>query len=106
MELTVYKYFELCYDLLPFPVEVFNEKGFVVYVNNAFSKKWGYSLSELNGYSYSTDTELAKRNITQKIDDVFKNKNTYHLRTILTQDCSVEKRLHLSLEHYYFSGRI
>jgi len=83
MELTVYKYFELCYDLLPFPVEVFNRKGFVFYVNNAFSKKWGYSLSELNGYSYSTDTELAKRNITQKIDDVFKNKKTLLLKNYI-----------------------
>jgi signal transduction histidine kinase/ActR/RegA family two-component response regulator len=80
---TVYKYFELCYDLLPFPVEVFNRKGFVFYVNNAFSKKWGYSLSELNGYSYSTDTELAKRNITQKIDDVFKNKKTLLLKNYI-----------------------
>jgi signal transduction histidine kinase/CheY-like chemotaxis protein len=83
MEQTVYKYFELCYHLLPFPVEVFNSKGFVYYINNSFSKKWGYSLSELNGYSYLSDTELVKRNITQKIDDVIKNKKTIVLKNYI-----------------------
>jgi len=83
MEKAVYKYFECCYDVLPFPVEVFNKKGFVFYINSAFSKKWGYSLNELSGYSYSTDTELVKRNITQKIDDVFKNKKTLFLKNYI-----------------------
>jgi signal transduction histidine kinase/ActR/RegA family two-component response regulator len=83
MDSGIYKYFSLCYDLLPFPVEVFDKNGFVFYVNNAFSDRWGYSLSELNGYSYLTDTELLKRNITSKISDVFKNKKTLYLKNYI-----------------------
>jgi signal transduction histidine kinase/CheY-like chemotaxis protein len=74
------KYFGLCYELLPFPVEVFDEKGFEVYVNNAFSQRWGYDINELNGYSYNEDEELIKRNITQKINDVLQNNNSIQLK--------------------------
>ena len=66
------KYFELSYDALPFPVEVFDENGFVIFVNKAFSKRWGYSISELDGYSYATDKELHKREIVKKISNVRK----------------------------------
>ncbi|MFI5236438.1 MAG: hybrid sensor histidine kinase/response regulator [Ignavibacteriales bacterium] len=83
MEDTVYKYFELCYDLLPFPIEAFDKKGFVFYVNSAFSKKWGYTINELNGYSYSTDNELVKRNIAQKISEVFNSQKTLHLKNYI-----------------------
>ena len=74
------KYFELCYELLEFPVEIFDEKGFIVFVNNAFSKKWGYNLSELSGYSYHTDNELLRRDITQQINQVLQNNSTIHLK--------------------------
>lgn len=74
------KYFELCYELLEFPVEIFDEKGFIVYVNNAFSKKWGYNLNELSGYSYHTDNELLRRDITQQINQVLQNNSTIHLK--------------------------
>jgi len=74
------KYFEICYELLPFPVEVFDEKGFVVYVNSAFSQRWGYDISELNGYSYNEDDELIKRNIAEKINDVLQNNNSIQLK--------------------------
>ena len=73
------KYFGLCYEPLPFPVEVFDEKGFVVYVNTAFSKRWGYDISELNGYSYNEDEELIRRNINQKINDVLQNNNSVQI---------------------------
>ncbi|MBK9098635.1 MAG: response regulator [bacterium] len=66
------KYFELYYDALPFPVEVFDENGFVIYINKAFSKRWGYTINELDGYSYATDKELHKREIVKKISNVRK----------------------------------
>jgi PAS domain S-box-containing protein len=72
MEIAEQQYFELCYGHLPIPVEVFEESGFVVYTNSAFSKVWGYSLNELNGFSYATDDELVKRKIVEKIEQVFK----------------------------------
>jgi PAS domain-containing protein len=77
------KYFDLCYGSLPFPVEVFDENGFVVYINSAFSKKWGYSLSELSGYSYVTDKELQKREIVQKIASVFQKKKPLQIQNYI-----------------------
>jgi PAS domain S-box-containing protein len=79
MESVNMKYFVLCYDLLPFPVEIFDEKGFVVYVNAAFSQRWGYSLNELDGYSYATDKELLKRNLVEKINNVLSSNKTIEL---------------------------
>lgn len=45
-----------------------------------FSKKWGYSLAELSGYSYATDKELQKREIVQKIGNVFQKKKTLQVK--------------------------
>lgn len=80
MESINLKYFELCYEPLPFPVEVFDENGFVIYINSAFSKRWGYSLTELSGYSYATDKELQKRDIVKKISSVFQKKKTIQIQ--------------------------
>ena len=80
MELSNLKYFEICYEPLPFPVEVFDDNGFVVYINSAFSKRWGYTLRELSGYSYATDKELEKRDIIKKINSVFQKKKTIQLQ--------------------------
>jgi len=74
------KYFELCYEALPFPVEVFDDNGFVIYINSAFSKRWGYTLGELSGYSYATDRELEKRDIVRKINGVFQKKKSIQLQ--------------------------
>ena len=74
------KYFELCYEALPFPVEVFDDNGFVVYINSTFSKRWGYTLGELSGYSYATDRELEKRDIVRKINGVFQKKKSIQLQ--------------------------
>ncbi len=90
MESINLKYFELCYDPLPFPVEIFDENGFVVYINSAFSKRWGYSLAELSGYSYVTDKELQKRDIVKKIGSVVqKKRKLYKYRTTSIQGYSV-----------------
>ena len=80
MEKIFLKYFEVYYEPLPFPVEVFDENGFVVYINSAFSKKWGYSLAELSGYSYATDRELQKRDIVKKITNVFQTKKAIQIQ--------------------------
>ena len=77
------KYFELCYESLPFPVEVFDDNGFVVYINSAFSKRWGYTLAELSGYSYATDRELEKRDIVRKINGVFQKKKPIQLQNYI-----------------------
>ncbi len=80
MDLSSLKYFELCYEPLPFPVEVFDENGYVVFINTAFSKRWGYTLTELSGYSYATDNELQKRELVQKISSVLKKKKPLQLQ--------------------------
>lgn len=80
METFNLKYFEICYEALPFPVEVYDDNGFVIYINSMFTKKWGYSLAELSGYSYATDKELLKRDIVKKISSVFQKKKTIQLQ--------------------------
>ena len=80
MEASDLKYCEICYNPLPFPVEVYDENGFVVFINSAFSKRWGYSLSELSGYSYATDRELQKRDIVKKISSVFQKMKTIQIQ--------------------------
>lgn len=80
MEIHSLKYFELCYNPLPFPVEVFDENGFVVFVNSAFTKRWGYNLNELSGYTYATDKELHKRDLVQKIGSVFQKMKAVQIK--------------------------
>jgi signal transduction histidine kinase len=77
------KYFILCYDFLPFPVQVINEKGFVVYVNKEFSNMWGYNLSELKEYSCFDDNELIRRGITEKVRNIFQTKKTLTLKNYI-----------------------
>ena len=83
MTRAIIKYFEVCYDQLPFPVEVFDEKGYVTYVNSAFSQIWGYSISELSGYSFNTDNELIRRNIAQKINDALQANKTVQINNYM-----------------------
>ncbi len=55
---SIVKYFRLLYDRLPFPVQIINEEGKIVFVNQAFTSQWGYNISELREYSIFNDTEL------------------------------------------------
>lgn len=55
------KYFRQLYEQLRFPIEVVNENGVIVYINEAFFLQWGYSLEELKEYSILEDPEI-KRN--------------------------------------------
>ena len=77
------KYFELCYGLLAFPVEIFDDSGFLVYVNDAFTKKWGYNLNDLSGYSFNSDNELAKRDISKQIKKVLENGSAIQVKNYI-----------------------
>lgn len=68
-------YFSTFYDEVKFPVQIINESGNIVYVNNIFSKQWGYNLSELKEYSVFKDLELRKNGIQSIIQKVFNEKN-------------------------------
>lgn len=65
------KYFRLLYDQIPFPVQVINEEGKIVFVNQAFTFQWGYNLSELNEYSIFNDSELKKSGAHNAILETF-----------------------------------
>ena len=77
------KYFELCFGLLAFPVEIFDGNGFLVYVNDAFTKKWGYNLNDLSGYSFYSDNELVKRDISLEIKNVLENGSAVQVRNFV-----------------------
>ena len=77
------KYFELCYELLAFPVEIFDDTGFLVYVNDAFTKKWGYNLNDLSGYSFNSDNELVKRDISRQIKKVLENGSAVQVKNFV-----------------------
>ncbi len=68
---SLLKYFRLLYDQIPFPVQVINESGKIVFVNHAFTFQWGYNLSELNSYSIFNDSELKKSGAHQAILETF-----------------------------------
>lgn len=68
------KYFSTFYDEVKFPVQIINENGNIVYVNNMFSKQWGYNLSELKEYSVFKDLELRKNGIQDIIQKVLVEK--------------------------------
>ena len=72
---TVTKYFKNLYDLIHFPIQVIDEKGFIVYVNYAFTFQWEYELPELKTYSVFEDPELKKSGIQHSIKKTFENKN-------------------------------
>jgi signal transduction histidine kinase len=58
MQDSLFKYFRILYDQIPYPVQVVNELGNIVYVNHSFTFQWGYNLSELKEYSIFNDSEL------------------------------------------------
>jgi signal transduction histidine kinase len=58
MQDSLFKYLRILYDQIPYPVQVVNELGNIVYVNHSFTFQWGYNLSELKEYSIFNDSEL------------------------------------------------
>ncbi|MBZ0200667.1 MAG: PAS domain S-box protein [Ignavibacteriaceae bacterium] len=75
MENQPIKYFSKLYDSIHFPINVLDEAGRIVYVNQAFIYQWGYKLSELSEYTIFEDFELKRCGIVQIIQKVFDKKN-------------------------------
>lgn len=68
------KYFEMLYDNLRNPVQVIDDEGKIIYVNEAFVITWGYHLEELSEYSIFTDNVLKDNGIFKIINEVLENK--------------------------------
>jgi PAS domain S-box-containing protein len=68
------KYVSLMYDKVRFPVQVAEQSGKIVYINEAFTILWGYHLDELAEYSIFHDTVLKENNAVGKIMEVLNGK--------------------------------
>jgi len=75
MDNTISKYFEILYNSIHFPIQVINESGEIVYLNQAFALQWNSNIPELKGYTVFNDIELKRIGILDKINEVFKKKN-------------------------------
>lgn len=62
------KYFSIFYEQFTQPVQVFNTKGEIIFVNEAFTAKWGYELSDLKEYNIFTDAALKRFNIFETLN--------------------------------------
>lgn len=71
------KYFELLYNNLRHSVQVIDDEGKIVYVNDAFTLLWGYNLDELTEYSIYND-QLLKDNGTIELIKEVVNGKTYN----------------------------
>jgi PAS domain S-box-containing protein len=71
MQESLFKYFRVLYDHIPYPVQVINETGKIVYVNHSFTFQWGYNLSELKEYSIFNDSELKSSGADKAILETF-----------------------------------
>jgi PAS domain S-box-containing protein len=69
------KYVGLMYDKVRFPVQVIEQSGKVVYINEAFTILWGYHLDELREYSILNDSVLRENRAIDKIMEVLNGKN-------------------------------
>lgn len=76
MELSISTYLKLLYDSVRFPIQVIDEDGYIIYVNQEFSNQWGYDTGELNEYSAFSDAELKRNGSLDRIKEVFKNKTS------------------------------
>ncbi len=72
---TILKYFKLLYEFIPFPIEIINEEGKIIYINESFSFHWGYSLSEINEYRIFNDLELKRSGVHSAILKTFENRD-------------------------------
>jgi nitrogen-specific signal transduction histidine kinase len=71
------KYVSLMYDKVRFPVQVVEQSGKIVYLNEAFTILWGYHLSELSEYSLFNDSVLRENKVIEKVTEVLKRKILY-----------------------------
>ena len=68
------EYFQQLYESIYFPIKVIDESGKVVFVNQAFTLQWEYSLPELKEYRVFTDAELKGNGIIDSIKETMKSK--------------------------------
>ena len=68
------KYVSLMYDKVRFPIQVAEQSGKIVYINEAFTILWGYHLDELAEYSIFNDSVLKENNAVDKIMEVLNGK--------------------------------
>ncbi len=69
------KYVSLMYDKVRFPVQVVEQSGKIVYLNEAFTILWGYHLSELSEYSLFNDSVLRENKVIEKVTEVLNGKS-------------------------------
>ena len=67
------EYFQQLYESIYFPIKVIDESGKVVFVNQAFTLQWEYSLPELKEYRVFTDAELKGNGIIDSIKETMKS---------------------------------
>ena len=75
MDKNIFKYFEVLYNSIHFPIQIINETGEIIYLNQAFTLQWNTNISDLTGYSVFKDIELKRNDIVEKIKEVFSKKN-------------------------------
>lgn len=61
----------MLYDQIPFPIQIINFEGKIVYVNHAFTFQWGFNISELNEYSIFNDSVLKESGAHKAILETF-----------------------------------
>lgn len=71
---SLVKYFRLLFDQIPYSVQVVNEEGKIVFVNQAFTFQWGYNISELTEYSVFNDSELRQNGVQSDIRKCFETR--------------------------------
>lgn len=59
------------YGPVPFSIEIIDEAGKIVYVNEAFTKLWGFQFNELLEYNFFEDPEIKRRGIQNKITHIY-----------------------------------
>ena len=69
------KYFGNLYSFIQFPIQIINDKGRIVYINQSFTNQWGYEIDELKEYSVFEDHDLKKSGIQSSIKKVFETQN-------------------------------
>jgi hypothetical protein len=63
------------YDKVRFPVQVIEQSGKIVYLNEAFTILWGYHLTELSEYSLFNDNVLKENKVLDKVLEVLNGKS-------------------------------
>lgn len=75
MDKKISKYFEILYNSIHFPIQVVNESGKIIYLNQTFAMQWNTNIPELTGYSVFKDIELKRNGIQKIIKETFSKKN-------------------------------